>query len=199
MAFRDEEGALRARVEDLEQRLEASEREVARLRGEDAEASSSGRVVMERVLPFVLDDAGRVALAEAVHARVGVDVTQVGRVLRVRRVSTADVLELEVEVREEDGRTVVSVSSDARDLKARRWITPGVITAFSALPIFGVLLDLQASGVPLWHAAWALPSVALASGWWTRRRVDAKAEAHTRATRGLFETLVSVAETHAPK
>lgn len=198
MAFRDEEPALRARVRDLEDRLAESEREAAKLRGESMESVDArpSERVHERTLPFVVDEAALVAMADALRARLGLEATQVGRTLRAKRPrrDAAGRPAMEVEVRVGDGETSIRVVGDSSDLGLRQWVAPGVITLGAALPTLGILLDVQA---PI-HAAWILPSVLLASVAWVRRSVRRQSVREAESARGVFETLVAIASERAP-
>jgi hypothetical protein len=90
VSYRDEKEALRARVRTLQGDLAAAERKIARLSGEaepagpEEQLSESGLlgaptgIVLERELPFSIDEHGYEAIALAVRSRLGVEVAQVG-------------------------------------------------------------------------------------------------------------------------
>ncbi|MCZ7677795.1 MAG: hypothetical protein M5U28_03060 [Sandaracinaceae bacterium] len=156
MSYRDESEALRAKVQDLEGRLEDAQAAIARLRGEGAPAPANEgersrligaprRVVLERELPFEVGTEGYEAVAAVLRTRFGLAASQVGRRM------TAGPFTMSYE----GGVTRLRVVLD------RQYRGVGLLTGASLLGGFGTLISVGVihdvlHGSPA-HGLWILP------------------------------------------
>lgn len=196
MSYRDESDALRAKVEDLEGRLEDAQETIARLRGEGAPAPASEgersrligaprRVVLERELPFEVGTEGYEAVAAVLRTRFGLAASQVGRRM------TAGPFTMSYE----GGVTRLRVVLD------RQYRGVGLLTGASLLGGFGTLFSvgiihdvLHASPA---HGLWILPIAVAACALPLRSLMKRGLASEETRWRGAFEAIVDAATAHA--
>ncbi|MFO0710830.1 MAG: hypothetical protein U0353_13375 [Sandaracinus sp.] len=196
--YRDETESLRARVNELESKLAASEEANARLRGENVSAAAASTVpdalvgerlhfVSEETLPFEIDEAGFEAIAALLRERRKVQPAQVGRTLTAAGFS----------LRSSEGVTHVRLETDARGLRASVLAGPPLAGLFGALPVTGLVLDLaQHAAVSPWHLAWAIPAILLGGGL-GMRAIAARGARNTRSAHdGVYAAIGEIAARH---
>ncbi len=211
MSYRDEEQAQRARIEDLERKLEGAQREIASLRG--ARAGSQPGTTIERskisngpstyvrqvVLPHGLSEAGYEAIASVLRTRLGLNAAQVGRALTVPG---------SFSLRPEGEGLALRLTADWRSFAAGVVSLTSMTGFFGTLMSGGLLADLATHGIG-WHhaasvdAAFAATVVAIGASltggvaWWSRRRASRFAHAKLADYEGTFEAILAIAEQHA--
>lgn len=205
MTYRDENEALRARVERLEGDLATAEERIAKLSGEKTRdtverevresrfTGASSGVTLVQTLPYELDTEGYEAIAALVRERMKVEVSQVGRSLTTPR----DVFSL----RREDGKTTIRIHGDWSGLAGSIVAAGGLTTLFGGGPILGVLHDvgvhLHSPAFSMLHALWLVPTLASGAAWLARKRVQTLAKTHLELHQGAFEAVLALAEKHA--
>lgn len=172
--YREDEEALRAKVERLEGELGGARTEIERLRGR-ALPPAPADVPRSRLLgtplshqrevelPFEIDADGYAAIARLLRQRLGVEASQVGGDLTAKHFSLT-----------RDGhRTRIRVSTDLRGRAGGVVAASFLSVLLPGLPIVGALADIANHGgphlLPL-HALWAVPSIAIGVGAYVRSR-----------------------------
>lgn len=201
MTYRDDNEALRARVDELEASLARERADTARLRGDAVRpgaARSAGlgtilgvptRFDREELLPFEISERGYERIAALLRERMSVQVSQVGHTLHAPSFSLA----------REEGGTRIRLTGDW----STQWI--GVVAGaamsflFPGVPLIAFFAVSAADGMPLvaLHGIWAIPTIVLGSGWGMRKLLARQVtEARTKHA-GVFEAVVDVARVHA--
>lgn len=198
--FRDETETLRARVAELEREVEEKNQTIERLTGAsptpgpgdvDREARSPilggpQSVHLQRTLDFEVSDAGFEAIADLLRARGGREVRQVGRTLAGPGFS----------LREQDGRTQISLTHDASGLGLGALTVGALGGGFSAMLIFGVVHDFFLRSLAEGHFLWFAPLMAVGVFALARAPFRRMGERSVTQARALFEALVEVATRH---
>ena len=172
MAFRDEQEALRQRVNDLEERLDDAQGEIARLKGESTAAELEPGVGhsalldrplghrLERSFQGELSTEAYERIAEILRRRLGLKPTQVGRRLEAGP----------FEIAYEDGVTRVEVRTSFRGTVTALVARTGLVGALGTLMSTGVLLDV--AHVSPAHLLWIGPTLLVGSGLFFRSRAQ---------------------------
>ena len=206
MTYRDEKGALQAKVGDLEGRLEVAEAEIATLRGTSAspdvrEGETLGArsglgtpssLRIEEVLEGTLTPEGYEAIATLLEKRLGLTSRQVGTKLE----SSAAGGKVTITVRE--GRTHVVLEHDWSNRATGTWVLAGLAGTFGALATAALmhdgmhLTDLIAAAQMLW----AGPVIAGITAVPVRARAARHIERELATRRGTFTAMSELARTH---
>lgn len=201
VTYRDESEALRAHVAKLEGELAAARAKIDSLEGRAAPRGDGPELVhskwlgaptaitLERVLPFAIDEEGYEAIADAVRSRLGVQVTQVGRSLHGAPLS----------ITREGDHTRVRVAASWGVLKGGPIAGSALGGAFAGLTTIASMHDFShaSPAATVAGAAAAVVTVALGLDWLLRGRARSLANKNVERYRGLFETVLSIAEKHA--
>lgn len=214
MSYRGDDEALRARVSELETKLDDAQAEIARLRGERAESVAStpgthidrsrviggpSRYERDAFVPHELDEAGYEAIAAVLRQRLGLNASQVGRTLTVPGVFS---------LAREEGGVRIRLAMDFSGLAGGVLAAPLLVGTFGALMSGGLMADILTHGMGWAHtvpvdlgisaAAIGLSSLAaLATGVRVRRRVARTASEKLAACEGTFQAILDLAEQHA--
>ncbi len=205
MAYRDERGALEARVQELEDDLAGARATIARLQGEGGAAQVGSekpspflgaptKLHLERELPFELSDEGYEAIADLLRARLSTPTTgmvgQVGRTLTFQRPG----LTLRV-AREAEGKTRISL--DETQLQGFAALLAGgtVMGAFFGLvPVIALLKALAFTPAAL---VVALPLLVIACYTPLRAIISRHVWSERRKLAGVVEAVAETAARHA--
>lgn len=209
MTYRGDEDAQRARIEELEQRLQAADAEIAVLRGQTSGAAPGTQItrsrlsggpstyVREIVLDHAISELGYEAIAEVLRTRLGLEAKQVGRSLTVPGAFALS--------RDPSG-TRIRLTADWRAMRAGVVATSVMAGFFTGLASLGVTLDAISHGLVGHGAMPAVVSLAalgvtgavsLGAGWGTRRRTSRISHEKLADYEGTFAAIVALAETHA--
>ncbi len=209
MTYRGEEEAQRARIGELERKLDAASAQIATLRGEhpgtapgttiehSRVSGGSKRYVREVVLPHAVDEVGYEAIAAVLRTRLGLNASQVGRTLTVPSVFTLE---------REGAGTRVRLVGDWRGMPAGVLAASGLLGGFGTLVSAGLLADVL-DHAQIWHQpfvdagfAGAVAAVAgslvLGTGWLARRRAKRTSAQLLADHEGTFEAILALAEEH---
>lgn len=211
VTYRDDDEAQRARIEELERKLDAAGVELAMLRGEKVAPSAGTRVEHSRLsggprkyahevlVPHAIDEAGYEAIAAVLRARLSLNATQVGRTLTVPGVFSL--------AREAEG-TRIRLSADWSAMRGGVIASSVLAGFFGTAMTAGVIGDLISHGVG-WHhtmvidGALGVGVIALATtftvgvGWLTRRKTSRNSKKLLADYEGTFAAILSLAEEHA--
>src|SRR5690606_28816940 len=93
----------------------------------------------------------------------------------------------------------VRVAAEWKALRGGPIAAGGFTGAIGGMISMGILHDAPhpSPATLLAHAMWIVPSLALGAGWLARRRAKRLAEQNVERYRGLFETVLELAERHA--
>lgn len=196
VSYRDESEALRAKVQDLEGRLDDAEETIARLRGETAAApagegehsrliGAQKRVVLERELPFEVSAEGYEAVAAVLRSRLAVTASQVGRRM------TAGPFTMSYE----GGVTRLRVVLDRQHRAAGLLAGASLLGGFGTLVSLGVIHDVL-HGSPA-HGLWILPIAVAACALPLRGLIRRSLFSEETRWRGAFEAMIDAATAHA--
>lgn len=203
VGYRDETETLKARVAELEARLEESEDTVARLLGTAPAGSSPTEIVeppsrvldgpsaitLTRELDVELDDEGLEAIAAFLRTRDGADVRQVGRSLHAPGFS----------LEQRGGKARVSMTADYRGfaLGAASLATLG--GGFTAFAAFAIAHDAFARSLAEWHILWLAPLFIAMAFVFARRLASGRARDAATKRKASFEGVVELAKRHGAK
>jgi hypothetical protein len=204
VGFRDDSEALRAKVAKLEGDLAGAQATITRLEGRAPKSDEGATItrsrlldapsgiVLERVLPYAIGEEGYEAIAAAARAQLGVQVAQVGRSLHAGQA---------LSITREGEHTRVRVAASWGVLGGGPIAAAGLSGTFAGMATFALMHDIaHASPAALLAGAVAgLLAVGTSFGWITRRGARAAAHKNVERYRGLFETVVSLAEEHASR
>lgn len=208
VTYRDEKGALRAKVGDLEGQLAAAQRKIAELSGATPAASDEGEqlgptsglglpssIRLEKVLEGTLSPAGYEAIAGLIERRIGLKSSQVGtrlETLALPRVGGR------VEITVKDGRTHLVLERDWSDRPAGTWVVAGMAAVFGGLAAAAVMHDVMHLSDPMSFAQflWAGPLIAGLTAPLVRGRARRHIEEDLALRRGTFAALVELAQQH---
>lgn len=204
MTYRDENDALRARVSELEEQLQASNAKVAELSGQaPKEAVTEGEtlgaptslgapssLVLERWLDLTPTTEGYEVIARIVRERLGLEARQVGQSLLTK----GDRFTLEVK----GGRTRIRLAADWRDRSSGAWVASGLVAALGGLGVAAVLHDTLHLGDAMAAAnlLWAAPALAVAARAFFGPRARALVQRELEASRGAFAAVLEAAAQH---
>jgi hypothetical protein len=211
VAYRDEEDAQRARIEELERELDAASAQIAVLKGETSAASpgttlehsriSNGPVFFEReiALPYAISEVGYEAIATVLRTRLKLNATQVGRTLTVPTVFTL----------ERDGTgTRIRLTGNWRGMPGSVIATTAMTAGFGGLMTAGALADVVTHGLGALHSfpvdvafvalgIGIVGSLTAAAGWGTRRTTAKSSKKLLASYEGTLAAILAIAEEHA--
>jgi len=209
VTYRDEKGALQAKVGELEERLQVAQAENAALRGTSAspdvrEGETLGALSglgtpsslrIEEVLEGTLSPEGYEAIATLVEKRLRLTSRQVGTKLET---NTLPNVGGKVTITVREGRTHLVLEHDWSSRAPSTWLFAGVAAAFGAMATAAVmhdtmhLTDLMSAAQVLW----AGPLIAGMAALPIRSRVRRHIETELAADRGTFTAMSELARTH---
>ena len=204
MGYRDDNEALRRRVEDLERELSEAQATILRLQGETATHAvasdkpnwflgAPARLELERELPFEVTDEGYEAIAELARQRLPTTmggVSQVGRTLTYQQ---GGVMELKL-TRIGPGRTRLSLRGDHR---GHGVILGAMIPGASLFALGGVVAILNAVGATPALFVVVLPLVVISCFLLIRALVARSVVGQRAKMAGLFQSVAELAAQHA--
>lgn len=209
VTYRGEEEAQRARIGELEQKLDAASAEIAVLRGEKPATAPGTKVVQSRVLgapnryerevvlPYAISERGYEAIAEVLRTRLKLNAIQVGRALTVPSSFSL--------TRDEDGSRI-RLTGDWSVLAGGVVASSVMAAVFGSIVSGGVLADVL-DHAQIWHqplvdagfvaAVLALATtLSLGTGALTRWRASKEARRELADHEGTFEAILALAEEH---
>lgn len=210
MTYRDEKGALAAKVDHLESELAAANAKIAVLSGTapappttegetlgpTTSLGAPGSLRLEKELDFTLTPEGYEAIAALIDERLGMKTTQVGSKLETLATPRAPAGRVEVSVK--DGRTRVVLERDWSDRGAGTWVLSGMLAMFAGLATAAVLHDVAhlTDAMAFANVLWSAPVVFGAAAPLLRGRARKQVEAELAVRRGTFAALVELAGKH---
>ena len=210
MTYRDEKGALVAKVDHLESELAAANAKIAALSGTastpasiegetlgpDTSLGVPGFVRLEKVLDYTLTPQGYEAIAALIDQRLGMKTTQVGSKLETLTTPRAPAGRVELSVK--DGRTHLVLERDWSDRGAGTWVLSGMLAMFGGLVTAAVVHDVAhlSDAMAFAQILWSAPMVFGAAAPLLRRRGRRVVEAELAERRGTFAALVELAAEH---
>ena len=200
MTYRDDNDALRARVEKLETDLAESRSTVERLRGEAAPASSlvsnsrwlgvPARFERDELLPFEISDQGYERIAAILRARLNVQVSQVGRSLHAPPAFSLD---------REGAGTRIRMKGDWSGLAIGVPVGAFLGLLLPGMPAIAFFANAAQHGLRIvaLQAIWAIPSIAAGASWLMRKAAARQATRGVAGMTGTFEAVLEAARAHA--
>lgn len=208
--YRDEKGALQAKVGELEEELEAAKRKIAELSGTaPAPATGDGETLgapsglgvatslkLEKVIDGELTPAGYEAIAALIKERLGLETSQVGA--RMESLHRPRQPAGRVQIAVKDGKTHVTIERDWSDRAPGTWVLAGVVALFGGVMTAGLMHDAFHLGDAMSFAQmlWAGPLLAGLASMPIRRLAKRQIEEELAARRGAFAAIVDLAEKH---
>ena len=212
--YRDEKGALQAKVGELESELEAAQRKIAELSGTaPAAATGDGETLgapsglgvptslkLEKVIDGELTLAGYEAIATLIKERLGMETSQVGT--RMETLDRPRQPAGRVQISVKDGKTHIVLERDWVDRSPGTWIFAGMLGLFGGFITVALMQDIFHLGDAMTFAnvLWAGPLVGALGSIPIRRVARRAIETELAARRGAFAAIVELAQKHrAPK
>lgn len=205
MTYREDDDALRGRVDALEAELAAAKGEIATLRGEVVATGASAQTEHSRVLgapsrwsrvavlPYEIDERGYEAIAKVLHMRLGMNASQVGRTLSVPGLFT---------LTHESGQTRIEMQADWRGNRGAIWAVGSMSTFFGGTLAAGLLADtLVAHGAAselglIGLTAVVVLGVSSSAAALMRRQVGGAVRTRIAACEGTFAAILALSEEH---
>lgn len=210
MTYRDEKGALQAKVGELESEIEAAHRKIAELSGTAPTAKTSGGETLgplsglgtptslriEKVIEGALTTQGYEAIAVVIRERLGLTTTQVGTRMETLHNPRAPAGRVEISVK--DGRTHILLERDWSDRAGSTWVFAGMAAMFGGVATAALMHDLfhLSDAMSFVHILWGAPLFGALTASLVRPRARAQVEAELAARRGAFLAIVELAEQH---
>ena len=206
--LRDDDDAQRARIAELERKLQAASSEIAVLEGATTTTRpgaklehsriSNGPVFFQRdiALPYAISEVGYEAVATVLRTRLRVTVTQVGRTLTVPNVFSLERV---------DGGTRIRLTGDWRGMPSGVIAVTAMTAAFSGMLTAAALAELLTHGLHTFPvevgfvalATGLVGSLTAGVGWPTRRSVAESSRQLLAAYEGTLAAIEQLAEEHA--
>jgi hypothetical protein len=210
VTYRDEKGALQAKVGELEGELQEAQRKIAQLTGA-APAPSTGdgetlgapsglgvptSLRIEKVVDGELTMQGYEAIASVIRDRLGLETTQVGARMETLHRPRQPAGRIQIAVK--DGKTHIVLERDWSDRAPGTWVFAGMLGMFGGFITAALMHDLFHLGDAMAFAnvLWAGPLVGGLASIPIRRVARSQIEAELAARRGAFAAIVEVAEKH---
>lgn len=213
MGYRDEEDAQRARIDELERKLDAATQEIAVLKGETHIAAPGTRIERSRIsngptyfereltLPYAISELGYEAIAKALRTRLKLNATQVGRTLTVPNVFTLE---------RAGAGTRIRLTGDWRGMPGGVVLATAMVGGFGGMMTAGALADILTHGLGWVHSfpvdvgfvtlgVTIATSLTAGAGWAMRRRTQKTSEQLLADYEGTLATILALAEEHAER
>lgn len=210
MTYRDEKGALQAKVGELESEIEAAHRKIAELSGTaPAPKTASGETLgplsglgaptslrIEKVIDGALTTQGYEAIAAVIRERLGLETTQVGTRMETLHRPRTPAGRVEISVK--DGKTYIVIERDWSDRAGGTWVLAGVVAMFGGVITGALMHDMfhLTDAMSFVHMTWGAPLFGALAAALVRPRARRLIEAELATRRGAFLAIVELAEQH---